>query len=71
MAEIRRVCHGGDEPLLVLESMAVLGVAVVACSSQNHQISRWADDENGGQRRLGRPGRWQRTLAPLALRRAA
>jgi hypothetical protein len=71
MAEIRRVCHGGDGPLLVLESMVVFGVAVVVCSSQNHQISHWADDENGGQRRVERPGRWWRTLAPLPARRAA
>jgi len=38
MAEIRRVRHGGDATLLVLESLAVLGVAVVVCYSQSHQI---------------------------------
>ena len=41
MAEIRRVRHGGDARLLVLESMVVLGVAVVVCYSQSHQIYRW------------------------------
>jgi len=41
MAEIRRVRHGGDGPLLVLESTVVLGVAVVVCYSQSHQIYHW------------------------------
>jgi Sec-independent protein secretion pathway component TatC len=41
MAEIRRVRHGGDARLLVLESMVVLGVAVVVCYSQSNQIYRW------------------------------
>jgi len=41
MAEIRRVRHGGAARLLVLESMVVLGVAVVVCYSQSHQIYRW------------------------------
>jgi Sec-independent protein secretion pathway component TatC len=41
MAEIRRVRHGGDVRLLVLESMVVVGVAVVVCYSQSHQIYRW------------------------------
>ena len=41
MAEIRRVRHGGDPTLLVLESMVVLGVAVVVCCAQNHQIYHW------------------------------
>jgi len=41
MAEIRRVRHGGDPTLLVLGSMVVLGVAVVVCCAQNHQIYHW------------------------------
>jgi Sec-independent protein secretion pathway component TatC len=41
MAEIRRVRHGGDAPLLALESTVVLGVAVVVCYSQSHQIYHW------------------------------
>ena len=41
MAEIRRVRHGGDPTLLVLESMVVLGVAVVVCCAQNHRIYHW------------------------------
>src|SRR6185312_5370352 len=41
MAEIRRVRHGGDATLLVLESTVVLGVAGVVCYSQSHQIYHW------------------------------
>jgi Sec-independent protein secretion pathway component TatC len=41
MAEIRRVRHGGDAALPVLESMVVLGVAVAVCYSQSHQIYPW------------------------------